>query len=30
VVGGGRVMLDLFCCDWPRYGRGLVVNVVVK
>lgn len=20
VVDGGGVMLDLFCCDWPRYG----------
>ncbi len=20
VVDGGRVMLDFFCCDWPRYG----------
>ena len=20
VVGGGRVMLNLFCSDWPRYG----------
>ncbi len=20
VVGDGRVMFNLFCCDWPRYG----------